>query len=1048
MAGLMRRNPHRRLAALALGLFVAAGASAEPQGTGAGGPRLGLSLDPERAVELPSVTDGPQAAPVVRLEARWDRIERVPGAYDWTAIAPAVDALDRAGYRVALGLSASHPHYLPDGGSPSPLAGESMQAWIEFLRSAARTLAGKVELFELGESVPGVTDEAADIQALVLKQAALAVRAEAGARGAEVRIAQGTLAVGSVAWQRSLWQRDIGAYVDVLPLAVDAADGLQAAADAVRAVFEEGLKHPPLPELWVHVRGGVDWDAPGVAVAALTFGASVALFRPERSELGTEQVDWTIGLQRRLAQGYQPAAPGGLRLEYGGAEPEGARVLGRFFKEDDFTTLVVHQAPSSSPESTRAELVVDAKTVRNVRLLDPVSGKTHRVRNRPTQDGAGRALRIETAARPGVALYQRNIATPGFELTREDVEVERERGLTAEEIIARFQLLRQDQEDRLLRFVAKGRTDFHFTLAQGGAGIDVSIDSNYFWERGGKLEWEQTEYRINGNMVRWKNIPELPLIQPEKVITLPLDLTLDKSYVYRLVGEDRLDGRETYVIAFEPATPDPTLSLYRGRVWIDKITFSRLKASIVQNNLGTPVLSNEEIDRFAPQVGPDGQTYWMFQSIDGQQVWNAAGRTFVVRRELTFREFEINPPLEDFEERRRQAYASTNQMLRDTDQGFRYLERQEDGSRVVKQEIDTSQLFAAGGAFKDSSQDNVVPLAGVNYFNYNLFGRDLQFNALFAGVFAFLTASKPGLGSTRMDFTTDLALNALRSNDKVFVGDDEIVAQRIRRRSQVLALRLGLPAGEFVKFNLIGGVTFRQYFDSDEGNDAIAALNAAMPPGFSVPLRFVLPEDHVQLSGTAEVEFNRRGWALLGAVSTATRSDWEPWGLHDDEGFGEFVDGVFVPGGAQVQDRFVRWRASAAKEWYLPKFQKIRGAVDVLGGSDLDRFSQYEFSFFGGDRLNGFSGSGVRFDQGLIGRVGYAFNLFEVIRFDAALESARVEQDDSGVGAQSFSGIGLSANLVGPWKTVINLNYGYAIRSDIPDIEGEQEFLLLVFKLF
>ena len=58
----------------------------------------------------------------------------------------------------------------------------------------------------------------------------------------------------------------------------------------------------------------------------------------------------------------------------------------------------------------------------------------------------------------------------------------------------------------------------------------------------------------------------------------------------------------------------------------------------------------------------------------------------------------------------------------------------------------------------------------------------------------------------------------------------------------------------------------------------------------------------------------------------------------------------------------------------------MRAEINYLDGSDLDRFSRYEFSFFGDDRLNGFSGSGVRFDQGWIARAGYAFNLFEVIR--------------------------------------------------------------------
>ena len=122
--------------------------------------------------------------------------------------------------------------------------------------------------------------------------------------------------------------------------------------------------------------------------------------------------------------------------------------------------------------------------------------------------------------------------------------------------------------------------------------------------------------------------------------------------------------------------------------------------------------------------------------------------------------------------------------------------------------------------------------------------------------------------------------------------------------------------------------------------------------------------------------------------------------------------------------------------------------MDYLNGSGLDRFSQYAFSFFGSERLNGFSGTGVRFDEALIARVGYSFNVFEVLRFDAALEAARVERPGEVEGRQDFSGIGLSANFIGPWKTIINIDYGYALQSDISDLEGGQEFLLFVLKLF
>jgi len=1047
----MLRTPRMPVLALLLALVVGPGATAaESRGTApADVPQLGYLLGPSQALELPRVdADLAPVAPVVRVEARWEAVETVEGAYDWTGLAPVVDALERAGYRTVLALTDTHPRYLPDGGPPSPFAGDSLEAWLGFVRGAARTFAGRVDVFELGRGPVSADDGEADVAALVLKQATLAVRAELGARGAEARIAQGALDPDALEAQRALWERDLAAYIDILPVWVEAPRDLEQHAASVRTVFEDSVAHPPAPTIWAYVRGGAEWEATGLAVAALGSGASAALFRPGPGGLADAQRRWTTGFQRTLAEGYAPAALGRLRLE-DDSDPAavGSRVFGRFFKEADFTTLIVFHAPPQGESSSTTRLIVDTSMVRDVRVLDPLTGKTRRVRNTAAAELPGRNLHVGSASAPQAALFQRQVATPGLELGPEDVEVESERGLTAEEIIGRFQLLQRDQDDRLERWTATGRIDFHFKLAQGGSTVDVSIDSNYFWERDAQLEWEQVAYYINGNKVRWKNIPELPLIQPEKVITLPLDLTLDKSYAYRRAGDDRIDGRETYVIAFEPVAADPTRSLYRGRIWIDKESFARLKATVVQNNLSTPVLSNEEIDRFALHQGPDGKPYWMFSSIDGQQVWNAAGRTFVVEREITFSEFEINPPRDSFDQRRSAAYASNNQMLRDTDEGFRYLERQPDGQRTVKQGQDTSQLFAAGGAFKDGSQDNVVPLAGVNYFNYNLWDKDIQFNVLFAGVLAFVTASKPSLGGSRVDFTVDATLNALKLEDQVFEGTTEVEEELVEDRGQSVAFRLGVPAGQFVKFNFVGGVGFRQYFDSDDGVVAIDDYNAANPE----VLEFVLPEDHTQLSGSIEVEFNRRGYNFTGQLFRAHRSDWEAWGLRDTNTsmFGNIVNGVFVPtGGEPVQDGFTQWRVGAVKEWYLPKFQKIRAGVDYLNGSDLDRFSRYEFSFFGDDRLNGFSGTGVRFDEGIIGRLGYAFNLFEVIRLDAAVESARVEQDGSGVGEQSFSGIGLSGNFVGPWKTVININYGYALSSDIPDLEGEQEFLLLVLKLF
>ncbi len=734
----------------------------------------------------------------------------------------------------------------------------------------------------------------------------------------------------------------------------------------------------------------------------------------------------------------------------------GAGASARFLSDEDFSSLIVMRSGRSSDETV--DLVVDSRTVRNARYLDLIEGRELRTAAR-TVDGDDRKRRLRVPVRdyPLLVTFQKAVVSPGFELPPEELEVERERGLTAEEIIARYQGVQKIQDDRLDRWMARGRVDFHFQLAQGGSNVDITIESNYFWERGKELEWEQTDYYINGNELTWDKIPELPLIQPEKVITLPLDLTLDKTYAYRLVGQGDVGGRAAYILAFDPVDAVEGQSLYRGRLWIDRENFQRLKVSLVQTNLDLPVRSNEESDLFAPFEGPDGEDYWMMNDITGQQIWVVAGRSFVVQREVVFTDFQINPPKAEFDTRLAEAYAGNNQMLRDTSEGFRYLERLEDGT-VRPAEPDTSQLFAAAGVFKDRSIDSVVPLAGINYFNYDLFDRDIQLNVLFAGVLGFVTLSKPGLFGGKVDATVDVTATALDFQDTIFAEGNESEFEEIETQPQNIALRLGVPAGQFVRFNLIGRATRRTFSVFDDAQNALDGFNVAN----GVDWGYQLPSDHTLTTGAVEIEFNRKGWALTGTYERANRSDWRPFGLLDRQAlaagsstpFLEFQGGDFrdaanyqaveIP---ELFEDFSRWGLSGFKEWFLTNFQKARVGFDYLDGEDLDRFSQYEFSFFGDDQLNGFSGSGVRFDRGTILRTGYSFNVFEAIRIDANLDTARVERglalDD-----QSFTGFGLNANFIGPWKTVINVSYGIALDSDIPSLENEQEFLVFVFKLF
>jgi hypothetical protein len=149
-----------------------------------------------------------------------------------------------------------------------------------------------------------------------------------------------------------------------------------------------------------------------------------------------------------------------------------------------------------------------------------------------------------------------------------------------------------------------------------------------------------------------------------------------------------------------------------------------------------------------------------------------------------------------------------------------------------------------------------------------------------------------------------------------------------------------------------------------------------------------------------------------------------------------------------VHERFSRFGLNAGKVWILPKFQQLGVEVNLFDGTDLDRFSRWQFSLLGDTRLAGFAGSGVRFDEGSIGRIRYSFNLLEVIRFDAVVESAWVREDASLMGTQNHGGIGIAANFVAPWKLVFQVSYGHAVWSDIPELEGQNEFLVVALRLF
>jgi len=90
----------------------------------------------------------------------------------------------------------------------------------------------------------------------------------------------------------------------------------------------------------------------------------------------------------------------------------------------------------------------------------------------------------------------------------------------------------------------------------------------------------------------------------------------------------------------------------------------------------------------------------------------------------------------------------------------------------------------------------------------------------------------------------------------------------------------------------------------------------------------------------------------------------------------------------------------------------------------------------------------VRYDRGGIARAQYAFNIGNVVRFDASIDHAYVRDSLTSGEYDRFTGFGVSGNLMGPWDSVIQFDVGVAVQSDVPGLSGGTEFLVGLLKYF
>lgn len=600
-------------------------------------------------------------------------------------------------------------------------------------------------------------------------------------------------------------------------------------------------------------------------------------------------------------------------------------------------------------------------------------------------------------------------------VTKETLDVATERGITVEEIIRNHQSYDAYQESIQPRYVARNTTKLRFDIGGGAEALEATIAGDYFSDPNGKADWVWSDFLING--VKWKygKIPELPLIQPEKVTQLPLDIHLTNEYRYELVRPTDLLGYRVYEVRFEPPAKAPEgLPLYRGTVWIDTRTWARIRISTVQLNLTGEVLSNEErvdfvpfardthapLDAAAVAAADPRSIVWLPRSVDAQQVISAAGRASVVQRATTFENFRIDPP--EFETLLAQVSASDARMVRETDAGLRYLEKR-DGIRVVKEGFDTAQIFALGGIHHDDGLEYpVVPLGGIDYFNFNLWGKGIQTNVFFAGLVLAANATHPNVADTRTNIGADFFGIAVPTENKMFRAGLERPDEAVKVRPAGLYLRAGHPFAGFGKIDVSFGISHQTYSRGDDTADT-----------------FLIPTSTLTFTPGIDLRYARRGYSLTASYDYSRRSTWEPWGNLAE----------YDPD----QQSYSRWGASLGKSFYLPKFQRIGVDFNYVDGKNLDRFSKYDVGFFGANRVHGVSSGSVHAERMIIGHLSYGFVFSQQFRLEAFYDHALIDDSTAGLRRAPFQGVGIGGQTIGPWATLLRLDIGKTIGRNAQD---------------
>ncbi|HKD12460.1 MAG TPA: hypothetical protein VKE50_10305, partial [Thermoanaerobaculia bacterium] len=197
---------------------------------------------------------------------------------------------------------------------------------------------------------------------------------------------------------------------------------------------------------------------------------------------------------------------------------------------------------------------------------------------------------------------------------------------------------------------------------------------------------------------------------------------------------------------------------------------------------------------------------------------------------------------------------------------------------------------------------------------------------------------------------------------------------------------------------------------------------------------FVVPVDTFTNGAQLRLVANFSGFNIGVDGFYAKRVKWEPWG--------DPATSDYNPS----QQDYWKYSLSVSKDQYFPGFRKLHVGLSYLDGTDLDRFSKYEFGPFSGNIIHGYASGSLRSERAILNHLSYGINIEDIIRFEGFYDQALLRDRIAGYHDTYFSGAGLLASFNGPWKnSIVRAEIGVPVVS-----HGVHGFVInaLILKLF